>query len=113
MPAPIRLGALNIQQREIQPTLKEPTLPTVPATNYTALRLRRDVLRNSDVGVMFLNKDVSGSAYNRAFGLDANFRFLGDLRVNTARHAGNVPARPARMHRSPGTTTMTGRPLGP
>jgi hypothetical protein len=56
----------------------------VPATNYTALRLRRDVLRNSDVGVMFLNKDVSGSAYNRAFGLDANFRFLGDLRVNTA-----------------------------
>jgi hypothetical protein len=42
------------------------------------------VFSNSDIGVMFLNKDVSGSDYNRAAGIDANFRFLGDLRVNTA-----------------------------
>jgi hypothetical protein len=78
------VGALNIHQRESKPTAKQPNLPNVPATNYTALRLRRDVFRNSDVGVMFLNKDVSGTDYNRAFGFDANFRFLGDLRVNTA-----------------------------
>jgi hypothetical protein len=54
--------------------------------------LRRDVFSNSDVGVMFVNKDVSGSAYNRAFGLDANFRFLGDLRINTAVAKTDSPA---------------------
>jgi Domain of unknown function (DUF5916)/Carbohydrate family 9 binding domain-like len=69
------LGALNIQQRSAGES---------PSTNYTALRLRRDVLSNSDIGVMFLNKDESGSHYNRAVGVDANFRFFDDLRVNTA-----------------------------
>ncbi len=51
------IGALNIQQREKGAS---------PSTNFTAIRLRRDVLANSDVGVMLLNKDVAGSAYNRA-----------------------------------------------
>ena len=32
----------------------------VPATNFTALRLRRDVLANSDVGAVLLDKEVSG-----------------------------------------------------
>jgi hypothetical protein len=61
-----------------------PILGGTPSTNYTALRLRRDILSNSDIGVMFLNKDASGAHYNRAFGFDANFRFLDDLRINTA-----------------------------
>ena len=69
------IGALNIQQQKKDAS---------PSTNFTALRLRRNVLANSDVGVMFLNKDASGSAYNRAAGADANFRFLGDLTFNLA-----------------------------
>ena len=60
------VGALNIQQREEG---------RVPSTNFTALRMRRDVLRNSDIGVMLLNKDESGAHYNRVAGVDANFRF--------------------------------------
>ncbi|HWI18211.1 MAG TPA: hypothetical protein VNT81_10720, partial [Vicinamibacterales bacterium] len=69
------VGALNIQQREKDAS---------PSTNFTALRLRRDILANSDVGVMFLNKDPKGSDHNRGFGADANFRFLGDLTMNLA-----------------------------
>jgi hypothetical protein len=69
------VGALNIQQREKDSS---------PSTNFTALRARRDILANSDVGVMFLNKDPNGSDHNRAFGADANFRFLGDLTANVA-----------------------------
>ena len=69
------VGALNIQQREQNLS---------PSTNFTALRLRRDILANSDVGVMFLNKDPNGDDYNRAFGADANFRFFRDLTVNVA-----------------------------
>ena len=51
------VGALNIQQREKDAS---------PSTNFTALRLRRDILANSDIGVMILNKDPQGDHYNRA-----------------------------------------------
>jgi hypothetical protein len=47
----------------------------VPATNFTALRLRRDILANSDIGAMVLNKEESGPHFNRVAGVDANFRF--------------------------------------
>lgn len=71
----LSVGALNIQQRQ---------QGTTPATNFTALRLRRDILSQSDIGVMLLNKDSSGAAFNRAIGGDANFRFFRLLDVNFA-----------------------------
>ncbi len=70
------VGALNIQQQRQK--------DGSPSTNFTALRARRDILANSDIGVMFLNKDPQGGDYNRAFGADANFRFFRDLTVNVA-----------------------------
>ncbi len=69
------VGALNIQQRERNLS---------PSTNFTAVRLRRDILANSDVGVMLLNKEPQGDHYNRGFGADANFRFFRDFTVNFA-----------------------------
>jgi Domain of unknown function (DUF5916)/Carbohydrate family 9 binding domain-like len=72
---PFSIGALNIQQQEEG---------TSPATNFTALRLRRNVLANSDIGVMFLNKETEGPHYNRGIGADANFRFFRDLTLNFA-----------------------------
>jgi hypothetical protein len=63
---------LNIQQREDQ---------GVPGTNFTALRLRRDVLANSDIGAVLLDKEVMGPGFNRLAGFDANFRF-GNLQLN-------------------------------
>ena len=66
------LGVLNIQQREHGPT---------PAANVTALRLRRDVFAQSDIGAMILSRDEAGPHYNRVAGVDANFRF-GYLSVN-------------------------------
>jgi hypothetical protein len=74
------VGALNIQQRELDPVPASDQGP-VPATNFTAVRLRRDMLANSDVGVILLDKEESGAHYNRAAGLDANFRF-GFLNLN-------------------------------
>ena len=64
---------LSIQQREGEATT---------GANFTALRLRRDVLANSDIGAILLNKEENGPHFNRVAGLDANFRF-GDLTVNT------------------------------
>jgi hypothetical protein len=74
------VGALNIQQRELDPVAAT-NQQLVPATNFTAVRLRRDILANSDVGVILLDKEESGPHYNRAAGVDANFRF-GFLNLN-------------------------------
>jgi len=60
------IGVLNIQQRKDG---------VVPATNFTALRLRRDILANSDIGAILLNKETDGPHFNRTVGADANFRF--------------------------------------
>jgi len=80
------MGALNIQQAAQEP---------VPATNFTAVRVSRAVLANSDIGVMLLNKEESGEGYNRIGGLDANFRFgelsLGAYAVKTAAPQTVVP----------------------
>src|SRR5207247_6196909 len=67
------VGVLNIQQRETADSR---------ATNFTALRLRRDLFANSDVGVILLNKDAAGPAFNRVLGFDANFRFFQNLNLN-------------------------------
>ena len=67
------IGALNIQQRASDGT---------PAANVTAVRVRRDVFANSDVGVMVLAKETAGPADNRVIGGDANFRFFTNLQLN-------------------------------
>jgi len=72
---PYSVGLLNIQQRSRNRS---------PATNFTALRLRRNVLTNSDIGVIALNKEAGGPGYNRVIGTDANFRFFESLDVNFA-----------------------------
>jgi hypothetical protein len=71
----LSIGALNIQQRKLDAS---------PSANFSALRLRRNLLANSDFGVMALNKDQSGTGYNRVLGADVNFRFFGDLTFNVA-----------------------------
>jgi hypothetical protein len=85
---PFSVGVMSIQQREDG---------SVPATNFTALRLRRDVLANSDIGAIILNKEQTGSHFNRVAGIDANFRFgesltTGGFVTKTFSPASIVPA---------------------
>ena len=71
----------------------------MPSTNFTALRVRRDILANSDIGVMFLNKEDDGPHYNRVAGVDANFRF-GFLNAERATRAKTFsPQRPIARQR--------------
>jgi hypothetical protein len=49
-----------------------------PSTNFTVVRVKRDILRRSSVGAMFTNRTAlpgSGGS-NQAFGLDAVFSFF-------------------------------------
>ena len=52
--------------------------------NYTVLRARRDVLRNSDIGAIFLARQSAGAPADRnsVAGIDANFRFVRALSIN-------------------------------
>jgi hypothetical protein len=65
---------LNIQTR---------SQGTVPANNFTVARFRRDLLKNSDAGFIFTNRQ-SGQPndYNRTFGADVNFYFLQKFKAN-------------------------------
>ncbi|MEO7157872.1 MAG: DUF5916 domain-containing protein [Vicinamibacterales bacterium] len=61
------VGALNIGTDRM-------TSPAVEPTNFTVLRVRRDVLQRSSIGALFTQRSVSRVApgNNQVFGLDAN-----------------------------------------
>lgn len=68
------LGLLTMQSDEFKDN---------PSTNFSVARIRRDVFRNSEVGVLFVNKDVDGGQFNRTYGADANFTFLNYLDISS------------------------------
>ena len=62
------VGAMNIQVGEKD---------GIPSDNWTVLRLRRDIMANSDFGGFFFNRDTGGSRdWNRTAGADMNLRFF-------------------------------------
>ena len=79
------LGLLNIQQKEFG---------SFHAANFTVGRLRRNVLANSDIGILLVNKKVfDSSQYNTVLGADANFRFGQAVSVNTYLAKSFTPSR--------------------
>ena len=67
------------------------------ATNFGVVRLTRDILRRSAVGVLFAGRSqstlVDGS--NRTYGLDATFGFYDNLRINSYVAKTETPGLPA------------------
>ena len=71
------VGAMNLQTREDEASAS-------PSTNFTVVRVKRDILRRSSIGVMATNRSESvvvRGASNQAYGADALFSF-GDLNVS-------------------------------
>jgi Domain of unknown function (DUF5916) len=65
------LGVLNIQAGD-------ESVSRTPPTNFTVLRVKRDILRRSTIGAMFTNRNKLASnlaGSNQAYGLDAAFGF--------------------------------------
>ena len=65
-------------------TIQTQDVPGRAGDNYTVLRGRRDILRNSDVGAIFLSRQSAGASSdrNQVAGVDANFRFVRALSLN-------------------------------
>ena len=95
------LGFLNmyVNHKEIK---DEDETYIVPKSNFTVIRLKRDILEKSNVGIIFLNKqaEITSSqrdevnqnpltyfaedyekSYNRVIGADANFSFFKNLNL--------------------------------
>jgi hypothetical protein len=54
-----------------------------PSTNFTVARVRRDILRQSDIGGIFISKNAGAGVYNRTYGIDNNFNFFRYLDLNS------------------------------
>jgi hypothetical protein len=72
------VGALDIGTRE-------DGAARAPGTNFSVLRIKRDILRRSSVGVMATTRSVAqgGIGSNAAFGIDGTLAFFANLSFNT------------------------------
>ena len=72
------VGALNIQTGDV------PTAG-IESTNFTALRLKRDILRRSTIGGIFTNRSVSRvrDGASQAYGIDGSFSLYENVQVIT------------------------------
>lgn len=53
-------------------------------TNYTVLRIKKDILTRSDIGLIAINKDVTEEdRFNRTIGADLNLSLLRNLNINS------------------------------
>ena len=78
-----RLGAFSVGILNIQAS-DEPASGT-PATNFTVLRVKRDVFRRSSIGALFTGRSVTtdGTGSNEVYGVDGTFAFYDHLSLDT------------------------------
>jgi hypothetical protein len=75
---PWAIGLMNIQAGDEAVSGTDPT-------NFTVVRLKRDVLQRSAVGLMGTNRSVaaSGTGSNQAYGIDGSFGLTRDITLGT------------------------------
>ncbi|MDP1571205.1 MAG: DUF5916 domain-containing protein [Vicinamibacterales bacterium] len=70
-----QIGAANMQTGDVEGT-------GIPGTNFSVLRVNRDVLRRSRIGVIATARRPDGGASNYAFGGDAQFNLYENVQVS-------------------------------
>jgi hypothetical protein len=78
-----RLGRFNLGLLNIQSD-GEP-VSGARATNFSAVRVKRDLLRRSSIGAIFTGRSMRevGAGTNHAYGVDGTFAFFESLAINT------------------------------
>ncbi len=71
-----KVGAFDVGALNIQTDAEE--VSGAEMTNFTVVRVKRDLLRRSSVGALFTNRSVSlsGDGMSQAYGADATFSFF-------------------------------------
>ncbi len=72
------VGFLNMQTRGVD-------VAGIAPTNFSVIRVRRDILRRSSIGILATHRDKSldYSGSNSVVGVDAAFTFFGNFNINT------------------------------
>ena len=72
------LGLLNIETGEEPKTKRD-------GSNFTAVRVKRDILRRSSIGAMVTGRadHLDGAGLDTTLGIDGTFGFFNDLAINT------------------------------
>ncbi len=69
-----KVGGMNVGILDVQ--AEGLASEGVPESNYSVIRLKKDVLGRSAIGGFVLNRAIAGSGdYNRVYGVDSNFIF--------------------------------------
>ncbi|MFQ5825646.1 MAG: DUF5916 domain-containing protein, partial [bacterium] len=80
---PFEIGLLDVYTNDLQYTNLFDSTVQISETNYSALRIKRDIFQRSYVGFIGLSKDpFNGGNYNRTFGVDGLFSFNNNLIVS-------------------------------
>lgn len=77
-----KVGAFGVGMMNIQ--AGDESVSGTPATNFTVVRIKRDILRRSTIGAMFTNRNKLTSNQpgdNQAFGVDAGFGFYQNVAI--------------------------------
>ena len=78
-----RLGRFTLGMIDIR-TDNEP-LSGVDPTNFSVLRVKRDILRRSSIGALFTGRSIAqnGVGSNELYGIDGSFAFFDNLEIDT------------------------------
>ena len=78
-----RVGAFSVGMLNIQ--TDDEAVSGTPATNFSVVRLKRDILRRSSVGALYTRRSVSrrNLGSSETYGLDAQLGFYDALTINT------------------------------
>ncbi len=74
-----KIGSYNVGFLQVQTRKRgvSNTSPFVPRQQFTVARVKKDILKRSSVGAMFVNRQgatrFGGTTYNRSYGVDAEF----------------------------------------
>jgi hypothetical protein len=86
-----RVGNYSVGVVDIQ--TKRDLASGQPSTNFAVVRVRRDILRRSNVGLIMVNRSAYGTrpTGNQAYGVDGLFSFFENLNINTYLARTNTP----------------------
>jgi hypothetical protein len=78
-----RAGAFTVGVLDIQ--TGDETKAAAKATNFSVVRVKRDILRRSSVGLIFTGRSLvqAGTGGNESYGADGAFSFYQNLTINT------------------------------
>jgi hypothetical protein len=78
-----RVGRYTFGVLDVRTGQDEPTDP--PGANFAVVRMKRDILRRSSIGVLATDRSAGavGGGRNTAYGVDGTFGFFANLNINT------------------------------